>query len=76
MSTSSVAWIERLPNGALLRHQIDAVGNNLTARLMLCVPHLEPVWVFQDGSYACPHELVVGWNPDGHVLVPGLWEDQ
>ncbi len=56
-------------DGVLVRHSVDQVGNNLTAHLAWCVTHVEPAWVYGDGSVACWHELLVGWKPDGkHVL--------
>lgn len=64
------------PPGTVIRHSIDQVGNNLTARLMWCATHVEPVWVFGDGSYECPHDLAVGWNSDVvHVITTPPWED-
>jgi uncharacterized Fe-S cluster-containing radical SAM superfamily protein len=55
------------------RHAIDQVGNDLTCRLCWCATHVEPVWVFGDGSFECPHEVTVRWNPDGHEIVPFPW---
>lgn len=58
----------------VVRYRTDAVGNDLTAVLRWCATHYEPVWVYGDGSSECPHELIVGWNPDSHELVDGPWE--
>lgn len=57
----------------IVRHAVDQVGNNLTARLEWCSTHVEPVWVYGDGSFSCPHDLVVGWSPDEHVITEGPW---
>jgi len=55
-------------DGVVVRRAIDQVYNNLTATLAWCETHVEPVWVYGDGSYTCPHESTVGWNPDGHII--------
>lgn len=60
--------------GVVVRHAVDQVGNDLTAVLQWCTTHVEPVWVHGDGSFTCPHEMVVGWNPDGHEIVEFPWE--
>lgn len=66
---SMVQFVEFDVHGDLIRHAIDSVGNNLTATLRWCETHVEPVWQFGDGSFQCPHELVVGWASDGgHVI--------
>ena len=58
------------------RHAVDQVNNNLTAQLLWCAKHVEPVWVFNDGSFECPHTTVVGWDSDGeHDLVAPPWEN-
>lgn len=58
-------------NGVIVRHAVDQVGNNLTAVLCWCSTHVEPVWVYGDGSFTCPHQLVVGWASDGgHEIEP------
>ena len=60
----------------LTRHAVDQVGNNLTAQLLWCAKHVEPVWVFNDGSFECPHAVAVGWDSDGeHDLVAPPWEN-
>lgn len=59
----------------VVRYRQDSVGNDLTAVLAWCSTHREPVWVFADGSTStCPHQVVVGWDPDGHEIVDGPWE--
>jgi hypothetical protein len=58
------------------RHAVDQVGNNLTAQLLWCAKHVEPVWVYNDGSFECPHTTVVGWDSDGeHDIVAPPWEN-
>jgi len=60
-----------IENGRVIRHAVDQVNNDLTAELHWCATHVEPVWVFGDGSYECPHETVVGWPSDGgHDITP------
>jgi hypothetical protein len=60
-------------DGTVVRHAVDQVGNNLTAFLGWCATHVEPAWVYGDGSFSCPHEGVVGWAPDGHEIVAFPW---
>jgi hypothetical protein len=62
------------PLGRVIRYDKDAVGNDLTATLLWCDRHQEPVWVFGDGSYTCPHERVVEFNTDNHRIVTPPWE--
>jgi len=70
-----VRLIETTPTGHVIRHSLDQVGNNLTAELAWCATHCEPVWIYGDGSFSCPHELVVGWSSDGeHRLTSPPWE--
>jgi hypothetical protein len=69
VSPSGIRYAEVI-DGVLVCHAVDQVGNNLTATLRWCSTHVEPVWVFGDGSYECPHERSVGWAPDGHEIVP------
>lgn len=59
--------------GKIYRHAIDQVGNNLSAELRWCSTHIEPVWVYGDGSFICPHEETVGWAPDGHEIRSFPW---
>lgn len=68
-----IRFVEVTADGRIVRHAVDQVNNDLTAELRWCATHLEPVWVFGDGSYECPHETSVGWNPDGHELTAGPW---
>lgn len=62
------------PLGRVVRYKRDWVGNDLTASLMWCETHNEPLWVFGDGSFECPHARVVGWSPREHVVVAPPWE--
>jgi hypothetical protein len=74
MTVSGIRYIEVGDNGEVTRHAIDAVGNNLTATLRWCSTHLEPVWVYGDGSYECPHAVTVGWSPHPHDIASAPWE--
>jgi hypothetical protein len=58
----------------VVRYKRDAVGNDLTAVLRWCSTHDEPLWVYDDGSHTCPHEMIVGWSPDEHDLTDAPWE--
>lgn len=60
-------------NDTIIRHSVDQVGNDLTAVLYWCETHVEPVWVYGDGSHTCPHLRIVGWDPDGHEVVSWPW---
>lgn len=56
---------------------IDQVGNDLTFRVKWCAVHVCPVLLHRDGSFACWHDLSVGWSPHEHVpgdVVAGPWE--
>ena len=64
-----------MPSGRVVRYKKDAVGNDLSAVLRWCQTHNEPLWVYGDGSFTCPHERIVGWSPDEHVIVDAPWED-
>ena len=58
----------------IVRHAVDQVGNDLTCVLAWCNTHVEPVWVYGDGSFQCPHDLVVGWDSDGgHEIIAFPW---
>lgn len=63
-----------MPTGRVVRYRVDQVGNSLTAVLRWCDLHHEPVWVYEDGSYECPHTTTVGWSPDEHPIVAAPWE--
>lgn len=58
--------------GVITRHAVDQVNNNLTAVLRWCETHVEPVWVYGDGSFECPHDTTVGWNSDGEHRLADL----
>ena len=62
------------PAGRVVRYHRDQVGNDLTAHLAWCSTHHEPVWVYGDGSWECPHTQVVGWDTGDHVIGPAPWE--
>lgn len=82
-----VRFVELDASRRVTRHAVDQVGNNLTAQLLWCAKHVEPVWVYNDGSFECPHNrsfgyrwdlgtTVVGWDSDGeHDLVAPPWEN-
>ena len=62
------------PHGRVVRYKRDMVGNDLTATLAWCDTHHEPVWLYGDGSYTCPHELIIEHDDGTHVLVTPPWE--
>jgi hypothetical protein len=62
------------PLHRVVRYKRDMVGNDLTATLAWCDTHQEPVWLYGDGSYTCPHEWIIEWNDGSHVLVAPPWE--
>ncbi len=71
-----VRFVELDASRRVTRHAVDQVNNNLTAQLMWCATHVEPVWVHNDGSFECPHTTVVGWDSDGaHDIVAPPWEN-
>lgn len=71
-----VRFVELDASRRVTRHAVDQVGNNLTAQLLWCAKHVEPVWVFNDGSFECPHAAAVGWDSDGeHDIVAPPWEN-
>lgn len=71
-----VRFVELDASHRVTRHAVDQVNNNLTAQLMWCATHVEPVWVYNDLSFQCPHETCVGWDSDsGHEIVPPPWEN-
>lgn len=61
-------------NGRVTRTKTDQVGNNLTAHLAWCETHLEPVWVFDDGSFGCPYDCVTEMHSDDHAIGLPPWE--
>lgn len=61
-------------NNRVVRYKKDIVGNDLTASLLWCVTHSEPVWQYGDGSYECPHTRIVLVNTDDHVITAAPWE--
>ena len=48
-----VCFVELDASRRVTRHAIDQVNNNLTAQLLWCATHVEPVWVYGDGSFEC-----------------------
>lgn len=71
----STAEVVVTATGRVVRYKSDQVGNDLTAHLAWCATHLEPVWVFSDGSYTCPFDLAVQCPQDDHDLTnPPPWE--
>ena len=62
------------PTGRVVRYHRDQVGNDLTAHLAWCSTHCEPVWVYGDGSWECPHTRAVEWDTGDHVIVAAPWE--
>lgn len=58
----------------VVRYKVDAVGNDLTAVLRWCETHNEPVWVYDDGSFTCPHDRITEVHTDDHDLIDGPWE--
>lgn len=62
------------PQRRVVRYKKDQVGNDLTAVLQWCAKHNEPVWVYNDTSWECPHTVVVGWDTGDHEIVAPPWE--
>lgn len=65
-----------LCRGRVIRYRKDQVGNDLTAVLRWCFTHNEPVWVYDDESYECPHTRIVEVDTRDHVIGPAPWEDR
>lgn len=57
-----------IEQGVLVRNKIDDVGNNLTCRLHWCDTHHEPVWIYGDGSYCCPHDQITDTISEHQVV--------
>lgn len=69
-------------------YHVDAVGNNLDRVLRWCDTHDQPVWVYDDGSFECPHDHTIAGcgatgrapsdhrldSPGDHLIVDGPWE--
>lgn len=68
-------FIGVMPTGRVVRYKVDQVGNDLTARLAWCDTHHEPVWVYGDDSYECPHDRITEVRSDDHAIVNAPWED-
>lgn len=64
------------PHSRVVRYRRDMVGNDLTASLMWCDTHHEPLWVYGDGSYECPHTRIIECDSEDHVIIPPPWERQ
>lgn len=60
-------------SGRVVRYKRDQVGNDLTTHLAWCSTHSEPVWIYSDGSYTCPYDLVIEARTD-HVIGVAPWE--
>jgi hypothetical protein len=56
------------------RFRRDIVGNDLTATLMWCDKHNEPVWVYGDQSWECPQTRIVEWDTKDHIITLPPWE--
>lgn len=74
MSERIVQVVVVPPLGRVVRYKRDQVGNDLTAVLMWCETHEEPVWVYDDESSECPHTRIVGGDTYDHVIVSPPWE--
>lgn len=74
MSDTKPDALAVMPSGRVVRYRTDQVGNNLDAHLAWCDTHNEPIWVFGDGSFTCPHDLVVGGTTLPHLIVTAPWE--
>ena len=72
--TPTVQIVVTPDKNRVVRYKTDLVGNDLTAVLRWCSTHNEPTWVFDDGSYTCPHTLVVKHDTGDHELVDAPWE--
>jgi len=58
----------------VVRDKIDMAGNDLSAVLVWCATHGQAVWQYRDGSFTCPHTLIVEWDTEDHVIVAPPWE--
>lgn len=67
--TTTVAFV----NHRVVRYRVDQVGNHLDAVLRWCGTHAEPVWVYDDGSFKCPHDLITRVPTDDHSIVVAPW---
>lgn len=56
------------PEYGLVRDRQDMPGNDLTTVMRWCSTHDEVVWLYNDGSYTCPHEMVIEYDDGTHVL--------
>lgn len=74
VNNKSDLTIAVMPSGRVVRYKVDQVGNDLTATLRWCETHSEPVWVYSDGSFTCPHDLIVEVHNDNHTLTDAPWE--
>lgn len=71
-STQTVVTPER----RVVRYRKDMVGNDLTASLLWCETHQEPLWVYPDQSFHCPYDRVIGYMTEEHTVVVPPWENQ
>lgn len=62
------------PAGRVVRYKRDEVGNDLTAHLAWCETHSEPVWVYGDLSWECPHDVIVQCPSYNHRIAAPPWE--
>lgn len=61
-------------SGRVVRYKRDQVGNDLTTHLAWCSTHSEPVWLYGDGSYTCPYDLVIEAHTQDHAIGVAPWE--
>lgn len=74
MSRDRHAFPAVMDSGRVVRYKVDQVGNDLTAVLRWCETHIDPVWVYSDGSFECPHDQITEVHSDDHAIVDAPWE--
>ena len=68
-----VRFVELDASRRVTRHAVDQVNNNLTAQLLWCATHVEPLWSFIGTALVLGWEEVeAGWSPTEHY---GFTED-
>lgn len=70
---ADVQVIVARPLNRVVRYRKDE-GIDLTAVLRWCATHNEAVWVFGDGSFSCPHDLIIQYETQPHDIIAGIWE--
>lgn len=74
MKASTVQVVVVPDSRRVVRYKRDQVGNDLTAVLRWCSTHNEALWVYDDGSFECPHDRITEVRSDDHAVIDGPWE--